>query len=426
MKTKIKHLSGLFFSETARNTYAVFVGNFLSAFFSFIFTVTLVRILTLSDFGYFSALLSLMILTTELSDIGIGQSLSSFLPPLNKTLVDLKSFLKASFLLQFLIALTVSVLIIIFSKTVSLLLFHDKSYSFMVVLTGVGIFCSVFATFVNYALSAQKKFLSVAFLTSFGGLIRLLFLALLLYTLSVNLYNAVFSQTLSLIIWLAVSFAFLKLDFLKFAFKPLDVKRLLKFAYLLGLARAFTAISFRLDVLMLTSLKGGTEAGIYSIASRIISLYPLLAGSFLSVIAPKISTISGLAQLKKYLKKIILATSGLILTIFVMIIFAYPFITLLFGEKTASAVPVFQLLLISMIFFVASVPAVAIAVFFLKKPAILTVNAILQLIIVVFGNLYFIPLYGRLGPAFSLILAYGATFAITSLMTAYFWQEKRK
>ena len=80
MKAKIRLLGNLLVSETARNTYAVFIGNAVSAVLAFIFTVTLVRRLTLSDFGYFSALLSFMLLLTELSDIGIGQSLSSFLP----------------------------------------------------------------------------------------------------------------------------------------------------------------------------------------------------------------------------------------------------------------------------------------------------------------------------------------------------------
>jgi O-antigen/teichoic acid export membrane protein len=78
MRNKVKALGGLLVSVTARNTYAVFAGNRASAFFSFIFTVLLVRYLSLSDFGNFSALLSLILIVTEIADLGIGQSLSSF------------------------------------------------------------------------------------------------------------------------------------------------------------------------------------------------------------------------------------------------------------------------------------------------------------------------------------------------------------
>lgn len=426
MKKEFSKFINLLYSETARNTYTVFIGNLLSAFFAFIFTVTLVRVLTLADFGYFSALLSLMILVTELSDIGIGQSLSSFLPPLENNKEKLDSFFKAAFILQIIISLMVSLLIILFSGKLSEILFHTPKFSFLVILTAVSIFCSVMVNFISYSLSARKKFTSVALLTTFGSLLRLLLLLGIVLITIVTLDNSVVAQTASLVLILAISIFFINFNFLTCTVKKADINKLMRFAYLLGIARMFTAIAYRLDVLMLISLKNATEAGIYSTASRVISVYPLLAGSFLSVIAPKISTISGLAQLKKYLKKIILATSGLILTIFIMIIFAYPFITLLFGEKTASAVPVFQLLLISMIFFVASVPAVAIAVFYLKKPFILTWNSLIQLGIVIIGNLLFIPPLGKFGPAFSLIIAYGLTLIITVIMTIREFQLRHK
>ena len=99
-----------------------------------------------------------------------------------------------------------------------------------------------------------------------------------------------------------------------------------------------------------------------------------------------------------------------------MIVVSESFITVLFGEKAAGAVPVFRLLLISMLFFVASVPAVSLSIYYLKKPQILTINAVLQLFIVFFGNLYFIPRYGSFGAAYSLILSYSITLVLTSIM----------
>src|SRR3989344_907464 len=205
MRKRILSLRNLLISETARNTYAVFLGNILSAFFSFLFTVILVRLLTLADFGYFSALLSLMLLAGELSDIGIGQSLSSFLPPLYQSKIKLNNFLKAALMTQIVISLVVSLLIISMSKQLSLLLFHSTDFAFFVVLTAVSIFCYVIANFVNYSLSARKKFLPVAFLTAFGSLVRMIFLLFVIILTKVNLNNAVYAQTLSLIFLLTVS-----------------------------------------------------------------------------------------------------------------------------------------------------------------------------------------------------------------------------
>src|SRR3989338_7314090 len=118
----------LLYSATARNTYAVFIGNFLSAFFAFVFTVLLVRNLSVADFGYFSAFISLMILLSDLSDIGIGSSLSSFLPPLESKPDKLLSFLKTSFYLQLFISVIVFIAMIFFAPAISQILFHSRLF----------------------------------------------------------------------------------------------------------------------------------------------------------------------------------------------------------------------------------------------------------------------------------------------------------
>ncbi|KKQ26248.1 MAG: Polysaccharide biosynthesis protein [Microgenomates group bacterium GW2011_GWC1_37_12b] len=216
MKAKIRLLGNLLVSETARNTYAVFIGNAVSAVLAFIFTVTLVRRLTLSDFGYFSALLSFMLLLTELSDIGIGQSLSSFLPRLEKTVSALHSFLKASFVIQLAISSVVSFTIIIFSLTVSRLLFHTDKFAGLVILTAIGIYATVLSNFVNNSLSARKKFLKVAFLTVFGAFLRLALLIVIILFSVVTLNNSVLVQSLSLVILMLAALSVHKFSFLQF------------------------------------------------------------------------------------------------------------------------------------------------------------------------------------------------------------------
>ena len=97
---------------------------------------------------------------------------------------------------------------------------------------------------------------------------------------------------------------------------------------------------------------------------------------------------------------------------------------ILFADKGESAISVFRLLLISMIFFVGSIPAVSLVIYYLKKPHVLTINSILQLIIVVAGNLIFIPKFGRFGAAYSLILAYSITLILTSVLTYYHYKQR--
>jgi len=404
------------FSATARNTYAVFTGNFLSAFFAFIFTVILVRNLSVADFGYFSAFISLMILVSDLSDIGIGSSLSSFLPPMEEKPNRLLSFLKTSFLLQFAISLAVLVFMMFLAPAISQILFHNLDFAMHVRLIGLAISFTIMSNFALFTLVARQRFVQNAVLSAVGGIIRLILLLILLSAFSLTLIKTVQIQLISQLLLVTFAFAMVKFNFLKVKVTPGDLKKLLSFTVFLGIARGLTALSSRLDVLMIISIKNATEAGIYSIAARVISIYPLLSGSFSAVLAPKLSKIKTKPEFNSFLLKIILATFLLTLSTVGMILIAQPFLTVLFGQKAAPAVPVFRLLLVAMLFFVASVPAVSLSIYYLKKPQILTVNAVLQLIVVFFGNLYFIPKFGSFGAAYSLILSYGLTLVLTSMM----------
>jgi O-antigen/teichoic acid export membrane protein len=425
MRRLSRSFLSLALSPTAFQTYAVFFGNGLSAFFAFIFTVTLVRRLTFADFGYFSALLSFLLLVSDMSDIGIGSTLSAFLPKMRTDREIHDSMLHTAFRLQMTIAVVVGSSIIIFAPLLSGLLFHSQTLTGLVILTGASTMVTIIGNFFMYALSAQQKFYRVSFLSAYGGLIRLLLLIILLIAVPVTLSGSVIIQTISQAILMVTSIVTMGWVFIKNAPKRGQLKELISFSKYLALSRGLSAVASRIDVLMIVALTNATEAGIYSTASRVISIYPLLAGSFSTVIAPKFSHIKNSSELKRFVGKVILATFGLILTIFFLILISYPFMTTLFGQKAAAAVYVFRLLLISMIFFVASVPVVSVVIYYLRKPAILSVNGILQLFIAFIGNLILIPRLGREGAAYSLIVSYGITLVTTAVMGFVVYRRHR-
>lgn len=411
-------------SRTAVNTYLVFTGNGLSAFFAFLFTVTAFRLMTIADFGYFSAMWSFLLLISDLADWGIGTSLSAFLPPMESQVEKLLSFLKSAFAVQCIIAVSVTVVLLILSSGLSEILFHTRKLVWLIQIGVIGIFGAILANFFQYSLSARQKFMQVSFLSAYSSILRVIFFLFLIVISYVNLASVAWLQIVTIFATTVTAFIFLKSDFLKVKRVAGDVKRLMKFTSFIGIARGMTAFASRLDVLMLIALRGATEAGIYSTASRVISIYPLLAGSFSTVIAPKLSATVDPGGLQKFMMKVILGTLGIIATILFLMIIAEPFMVILFSEKARPAVGVFQLLLLSMIFFVASIPVVALVIYYLRKPQILSVNGILQLIIVVLGNLYFIPKFGKLGPAYSLILSYGITLFTTAFFCLIFLRRK--
>lgn len=422
-----RSLLPLFYSRTAKNTYLVSVGNVLGLGFALLFTIITYRLLSHSDYGYLSALWAVLLLVSDVADIGIGSSLSRFLPPLEKEKERLLSFLKTAFILQLIVAVLSFVIIFFLSTFIAKLLFHNITLVGLVKLTSVGVFGVILSNFFFYTLSARQQFIQAAIVTVLNGGLRFLFLIIIFLLWSATLTNAVWAQSVSYLILIISGFYFVKLQFVLVKRTTGDFRSLISFSSYLGIARSLTAIAGRLDVLMLfallTAVSAPEEAGIYAGAVRFIAPYPLFAGSFSTVIAPRIASFSNNHDLNLFLKKVILATLGLIASVFIFIVIAKPFLYLFLGAKSAPSVPVLQLLLVSQIFFVASIPAVTLAIYYLKKPYILTVNSIVQVIIVIIGNLLFIPKYGRYGPAISLIFAFGITLVFTSILS-YFYLKK--
>lgn len=411
-------------SYTAKNTYIVLFGNSLSLIFALIYTVIAYRLLSYSDFGYLSALWYFLLLVSDVADLGIGTSLSRFLPALADNQNKLLSFVKTAFLFQSIFAGLLSLLFFSFSNKISSILFHRVDLAYLVQIICIGIFAAILSNFFLYVLSAQQKFLLSSILSVANGFFRVSFLSLLYLFSFLSLSSVMWAQAASYIGLMIVGLFFVGFSFIKYKFHIDQLKKLLSFSWFLAVSRGFTAVASRLDVLMLVMLTNATEAGIYSGAVRFTAAYPLFAGSLSIVIAPKIASFSDINQLRSFVYKVVIATLGLIGTIFIFIVIAKPFLLLVLGEKSLPSIPVLQILLISMVFFVASLPAVTIAVYYLKKPNILTWNSILQVIIVVLGNYLFIPQFGRFGPAYSLIIAYGVTLVTTSIMTYYYFQKK--
>lgn len=425
LRLKFAPLLTLVKSKTAVNTYFVIGGNFLSAVLAFVFTYIATKALTKADFGYFSAMLSLSLLVSDLSDFGIGSSLSAFLPALESQKDKLLQFLKSSFIVQSLIIIAMGVLLFFISGILAQTILHDIGKIEFIYITIIFAIINIFSNYFQYALSARQKFYSVAFLSSYSSAIRVFLLGILIVFSLTSVSGVLWLHVVTFFLTGMTAIYLLKGDFIFYRQSFSDAKKLIGFSYHLGIARGLTALASRLDVLMLMALLspavGPLETADYAVASKVVSIYPLFAGSFSTVIAPKLSVITDRKELKSFMMKISFGTLGLIGTIVVMILLADPFMNLLF---TKAAVEPFQLLLISMIFFVASIPVVSLVIYYLKKPKILSVNSVLQVVIVIAGNYILIPQYGKLGPAISLILSYGITLFTTAFYA--FIELKRK
>lgn len=425
MKRYIGILKRLAFTSTAKDTYILFGGNVLSAFLGFLFTLIVARALSVSDFGVFSAANNLVIIIASLTDLGISSAVINFASRLNHIGERKKAneYIKAAYLIRIVTVLLFSLVIVLFSKTVSksLLATDDANVAFWVAILSVAIFSWAFFPCV---LQARKHFLKSALIEVFLPVVRLVLLFVLFWMGLLTVTSTLVAFSVSAFITLLFSFLIVGFDFLKEKPKIEIYKNLVKFSGWLGVNKVVSSVSGRLDVQMLAYLAGATSTGLYSIPARLSTFVIVLAGSLSSVFATRFASFSSKEKEKVYLKKTTLAILPVVCGIIFWIIIAKPFILILFGEKYLPAVGVFQALTTAMIPFLISVPAANAIIYAMKKPIFIGIYSIFQTILIFVLNLIFIPKFNAYGPTITFGIAYtiAATY-VWVIVIKHYWLD---
>ncbi len=404
----------LVFSGTARDTYILFGGNLVSAFLGFVFVLFTARILSVADFGIFSAITNLVTMVSSIADVGISSGLINFMSEAyakgKAGLADL--YLKSAFLVRFVVVLALSLVAFSSAKFISpkLLATSDPMAG---VWTGILIMAFFFWSFFPAVMQAKKKFAgSVAIDISFM-VARLVALLVFAY-FGMNLYKALGAYVFGGIVSGVVGLYLVGVSFLRSRPDKEIYLNLVKFSGWLGVNRVVSSVSGGLDVQMLAAILGATATGFYSISYRLASFIIVLTGSFSSVLATRLAGFGNKDEEKRYIGKATLVTIPIVLGIIFWVVIAEPFITLLFGIKYLPSVAIFQALALSTIPFVLTAPSAAAIIYAIKKPKLIGVFSIVQVVAIFALNFIFIPKFGIFGPALTLGI-------VNSILAIYTW-----
>jgi O-antigen/teichoic acid export membrane protein len=405
----------MLFSGTAKDTFVLFAGNVGAAFWGFLFTLFVARSLSVYDFGIFSAAINLVVILSSITDIGISTGSVNFISAHTARGEHEKAnqYIKASFIIRVLVVLAISAIIIVFAPFVSktFLATLDPKIAIWSAIIPVFLFPDLFFP---YILQAKKKFLHSTIMDNAFYVARLLFVLAFYAVGSLTMSRAFWAFGAGFLVTLVLTFVFIKTDFIFSKPTKEEYKKLLGFSGWIAVNRIISSISGRLDITMLAAIVGATATGLYSIPSRLASFIIVLSGSFSSVLATRLASFGNKDEEKKYIIKSTLALLPITAGIIVWIIFAEPFILLLFGQKYLPAVPIFQALAAAQIPFLFTVPAVSAIIYAMKKTVYIGTLSFFQLAAIFALNFYLIPKYGVFGPTI--------TFGITStLLAIYVW-----
>jgi len=414
------------FSATAKDTYILFVGSTLSAFWGFLFTLIVARSISISEFGVFSAVLNLATILSSLSDFGISSGAVNFIAAnySKGAVAEANKYAKAAFLIRLAIVLVIAGAFLAASPFIPAKILATTNSKMGIWVAAITIFWFL-DLFVPSILQAKNMFLKAVIYDNSYYVGRLLIAFIFYLTIGLTLTRAFWAFGAGFFFTVIFTFIYLKKDFWRVKPEKHKYTDLFKFSGWIAVNRIMSSISGKLDIQMLAVLAGAFATGLYAIPSRLATFIIVLAASFSSVLAPRLAGFGNKAMEKAYLIKSILGLLPITLGIIFWIIIARPFILLLFGTKYLPSVPVFQALAASMIPFLFTVPSVTAIIYSMKKTVYIGAFSFFQLAAIFLLNLYFIPKYGPFGPT----ITFGVTNIILAVYTwaiviKHYWIEK--
>lgn len=178
----------------------------------------------------------------------------------------------------------------------------------------------------------------------------------------------------------------------------LHLKEILSVAKWTAIGALALTVADNLDILMVQSLMSSYDAGIWSGAVRIATFANLIGWSIGSVLNIRVARYKGEHHLTKYLQK----AWKIALAIFVIVLLTVPLAKLAIiytiGSSYLAATGSLQILLLSIAISATTVPYIALFYVF-ESPEYYALSGLLQITLLIVGDLYLIPLYGLVGSA---------------------------
>lgn len=389
-----------------KNSFWLFLGQGVGKFFKFFLVMAAARILGPTDFGTFNYLFSIASLFFIFSDWGVS---ALVIRDYQKDSVDKEKYIRSAAGLK-----TILVAVAFLAVLASLLFFQNPVFKTNLILLAVFLIVSNLRDFIVYLFRAFQK-MEKEFWLVLAENFSLLIVGLSLLLIYKNIISLSLSYIGSMVVSATLALILFKnyFHYLKPEWSKDNLKKLLTNGAPIMFFGLLSFIFFSTDQIILGKLRGTTEVGYYSIATKIILLVNTIATLLMTAIFPYLaSQINKAQKVIKIFKKTLLAF--IVLSVFLALLgmLLAPIIPLIVGSQYSPSVSLFRFF-IWIIVFMFPVALFDYVLFAYNKQWLnfwfTSACAVLNVVL----NLILIPRYGMFGAAAASIVAQFLNFAIS-------------
>ncbi len=390
---------------TSINVIVNTLGNYLNVFFTALFALILVRILTPAQYGVLSVLLGIAYVLANILDFGTTATIYSYLPALyEKKTNELYRFIKSTFYYQSLFSFIIIAILLVSFPLLDKVFFKTGSPWWELALTSISVLFLIWQNFLQNILFATKKFVKTNLYLNIANIIKTLIVFALAATHHVTVGSVIFVFG---ILGPLIFYALLFLE--KRHLWPLLVeskvdRKDFRFRYTMTyfFASQFFNLGLRMDLFLLSYFRSKTEVGFYGLSQKIILTIITTVVSITQVLSPSFSKVTNKKEMISHLKTgftYLLLPAGLFFLLFLM---PEQVFNIFFTDKFAETAPITKSLSLPFILYALGSLPMLFLLYTVKKPAYILISNIAFFVILTIGCYILIPKYGVLGPPWAI------------------------
>ena len=338
-------------TQTIKDAFLVSLGMGLSTILSALSIFLIARFLGPSGFGIYTTALGIAIIITDAIDLAISSSIINFASGSKQSS---KEYIKHGFQLKLILGLTAGLLFAVLSKLVSPLIHLNLSQPLLI--SSLFIPVVFLYRFPRSILQSEKRFLPDSSIEIVASLLRLVFILIFYYFLSLTVIKALTAYLLGAAGAFLFGSLFISWKFLKVKVKLETKKSFSSFQKWLTLGFILAAVHGRIDTVILLRLAGPEVTGIYQAAFRFFLPVLSLTAILSLIFAPRFASFPNQAIAKKYLKKTLLLSLAISSLVLLIIPLAPFLIRLIFGQGYLPAIVPTQILAVGFFAFMIGAP----------------------------------------------------------------------
>jgi O-antigen/teichoic acid export membrane protein len=384
-------------SRTARDSLTNVAGTAASVLLSFGVLLIATNVLGPSGFGQFAVALAVLMMASELSDLGVNAGL------IRHASVHLgrgdaeaaRTVLSVALRAKIGTAAAGGLAVAALAAPLADLLGRPAATPLLRI-AALGLAGAVLLGYASAVLQAQQRFRRNAALQAIHWGLRLAGAAGLALSGGLSPTSLLWVHAVSP--WLAFAIGLAMIPRGEVSLRRWDRRRareLFAFSRWMGLWAVFWILLTRVDLLIVGALASDDQVGYYGTSQRVIALVTLVVNAYVMTLAPKLSRLEDRAALAGAVRDARWVSRALAAAVALGIPLSFPIVRL-FGAEFGPAAPVLALMLAGSCFWTLTLPWTT-ALYALDRPQAFALSSGLGLLISVAGNLWLVPSFGARG-----------------------------